>query len=298
MHELAQKVLDRASQLRTRQERIDAMSADPDSQVIVLWRNRNLIAREDPSAPVLLSRRDCDPLLALSSALVFLGLRGERSIFALDLPADVEVSKQVPLLRERGHFNDLRLAGGALDAADLDLLSFARGILQWHRNARHCGRCGAATRVEQAGHQRVCTDCGRQIFPRTDPAMMALVVHQERCLLARQAKWPAGMFSVLAGFVEPGESLEQAVAREVREEVGLEVHQMRYLKSQPWPFPASLMLGFVAEVSSDDFSLDDEELEEARWCSVEQLAQPEGFFTPPRPSLAHHLIARFVAGQL
>ena len=298
MHEVAHKVLDRASQLRTQQQRLDAMSADPDSLIVVLWRNRNLICREDPSAPVLLARRDCEPLLALSSNLVFLGLRGERGIFTLALPASVEVSKELPMLAERGHFNDLRLAGGALDAADLDLLSYARGILQWHRNTGHCGRCGATTRVEQGGHQRVCSDCGRHHFPRTDPAVMALVVHEGRCLLARQAKWPAGMLSVLAGFVEPGESLEQAVVREVREEVGLVVENTRYLRSQPWPFPASLMLGFVAEVAGADFSLDDEELKSARWCSVDQLAKPDGFFTPPPPSLAHHLIARFTAGQL
>jgi NAD+ diphosphatase len=143
---------------------------------------------------------------------------------------------------------------------------------------------------------RACTSCGEKVFPRTDPAIMSLVTRGDRLLLARQPSWPKGMFSVLAGFVEPGETLEQAVARETAEEVGVSVSEIHYLRSQPWPFPCSLMIGFRAEAESDRFRVDGEEIEEARWLTREELRNPEGFFIPPPFSLAHQLIGWFLAG--
>ncbi|MFW5947467.1 MAG: NAD(+) diphosphatase, partial [Gemmatimonadota bacterium] len=152
------------------------------------------------------------------------------------------------------------------------LLFYAAGLLAWHGRARYCGVCGAPTRLERSGHQRVCTDpgCGRTDFPRTDPAIITLVRCGDRALLGHQPRWPDGMYSTLAGFVEPGESLEQAVAREVEEEVGLTVVRTEYVASQPWPFPHTVMIGFRTAVAPGEIVLGDE-LSDARWFTRPEL---------------------------
>jgi NAD+ diphosphatase len=193
-----------------------------------------------------------------------------------------------------GTFESLRTAGAALEEWRAGLLFYAAGLLAWHRSAARCGRCGAGTRVDRAGHQRVCTDgaCGAVQFPRTDPAIITLVRRGDRALLGRQPQWPAGRFSTLAGFVEPGESLEQAVAREVHEEVGLPVARTVYFASQPWPFPHSLMIGFRTWAGPGDLVIGDE-LEDARWFTRHELrsAMAAGGVTIPPPfALSRSLI--------
>src|SRR5690606_4413961 len=157
---------------------------------------------------------------------------------------------------------------------DAGLLAYARAMILWRQRHRHCGSCGAATRSESAGHVMKCTnpDCGAEQFPRLDPAVIVLVTDGERALLGRQASWPAGRYSTVAGFVEPGESLEDAVAREVREETGVEVDAVDYHSSQPWPFPSSLMLGFTAHASRTDILRVDDELEDVRWWTRAEIA--------------------------
>ncbi|HEX7670170.1 MAG TPA: NAD(+) diphosphatase, partial [Polyangiaceae bacterium] len=167
--------------------------------------------------------------------------------------------------------------------------------LYWHQRHRFCGSCGAETKLKDGGHVRECTAEDLKHFPRTDPAVMVLVSRGDRCVLARQPWWPHGMQSVVAGFVEPGESVEDAALREVKEELGLEATGLRYFRSQPWPFPASLMVGFFAEATSDDIVIDREELEAARWYSRAELLKPEGFFYAPGYSLAHYMIREFLA---
>lgn len=176
-----------------------------------------------------------------------------------------------------------------------ELLAHARALAYWHRRHRFCGDCGHPTEGAQGGHVRVCSNpqCGRQHFPRTDPAVIVLVTAGERCLLGRQPSWLPGRYSTIAGFVEPGESLEAAVVREVGEETGVRVREVRYQSSQPWPFPASLMLGFRAVAEGEDIHLGDEELEDARWFSREELerAMEEGALRlPGRISIAYRLI--------
>jgi NAD+ diphosphatase len=183
------------------------------------------------------------------------------------------------------------------------LLAYARAMIYWERRHRFCGDCGHPTRSAEGGFVRTCTNaaCGKSIFPRTDPAIIVLVQAGERCLLARQASWPPGRYSVIAGFVEPGESLEDAVKREVREETGIEVSEIYYQSSQPWPFPSSLMLGFVASAATTQFNLLDNELEHARWITRTELADEVRAGTlklPPGLSISRRLIeAWFDAGE-
>jgi NAD+ diphosphatase len=277
--------------LRKKPEEIAKLLDAAGTRLLPLWRNRNWIARGEPMRPGYLEAVGSGELLR-GIETVFLGERDGRALFAVDLPGHDDTPKREEL--GGGDFNDLRLCGGRLDSEDFGQLGYARALLHWHRHHRHCGSCGAPTVSEEGGHVRSCSACGQKNFPRTDPAIMSLVTRGDRCLLARQPSWPKGMFSALAGFVEPGETLEQAVVRETAEEVGVSVSEVHYLRSQPWPFPCSLMIGFQAEADSDDFRVDGEEIEEARWLTREQLRDPDGFFIPPPFSLAHQLIAWFI----
>jgi NAD+ diphosphatase len=207
--------------------------------------------------------------LAPGGTVVFLGVAEEVAHFALELTQPPRDGDDESLTR----FEELRAHGAALPAAEAGMLALARGILHWHAAHRFCGRCGAPTESREAGHLRVCTGCQAQHFPRTDPAVIMLVTHQERALLGRQASWDPGRYSSLAGFVEPGESLEDAVAREVLEETGVRVDEVHYHSSQPWPFPASLMVGFTATAASDRIRVDADELEDARWFTRDEVRQ-------------------------
>jgi len=214
---------------------------------------------------------------------VFLGLSGDRPLFAMDAePAS-------------GHPAGLREAASELPAEQAALGAYAASLLSWHRRHRFCANCGVATEPVDGGHERHCPACGAHHFPRTDPAVIVRVVDdRDRLLLGRQASWPQGRFSVLAGFVEPGETLEEAVRREVLEESGVVVGEVAYVASQPWPFPSSLMIGFNAVASGGEPRPGDDELTEVRWferAEVEAAAAGEGdmVLSPPY-SIARRLI--------
>jgi NAD+ diphosphatase len=188
-------------------------------------------------------------------------------------------------------FEDLRLAGGQLPEQQAGVLAYARAMLYWRGRHRYCGACGAPTRVASAGHVMKCTNaaCGIDHFPRLDPAIIVLVTDGERALLGRQAAWPEGRYSTIAGFVEPGESLEDAVAREVLEETGVTVLESTYHSSQPWPFPSSLMIGYTAFASAGSVPRADEELEDVRWFTRQQIASGVPGL-PPSQSVSYRLI--------
>jgi NAD+ diphosphatase len=196
----------------------------------------------------------------------------------------------------------LREVGAVLDARDAGLLVHAVSLANWHATHTHCPRCGAATRPEAAGHLRRCVEDGSEHYPRTDPAViMAVVDADDRLLLGRQATWPEGRFSTLAGFVEPGESLESAVRREVAEEVGIRVSAVRYLGSQPWPFPSSLMLGFTARAESTDVVRQDGEIAETRWYTRSELLddiRSGALHSAPSISISRRLIEHWYGGEL
>jgi NAD+ diphosphatase len=197
---------------------------------------------------------------------------------------------------------NLRTVAPALSVADASLLVHAVALAEWHRAHRFCPRCGNPLRVAAAGHVLTCTGCGREHFPRTDPAVIMLVTDEEdRALLGRQPAWPEGRYSTLAGFVDPGESLEDAVRREVAEEVGIEIGEVTYLGNQPWPFPASLMVGFFAEALSTEIRVDEDEISDARWFTrAEMRAEAEAgtLLLPGGISISRTLIETWYGGTL
>lgn len=197
---------------------------------------------------------------------------------------------------------DLRTVAPSLSTEDASLLVHALALAEWHRANRFCSRCGSRLDVAAAGHVLTCTGCGRQHFPRTDPAVIMLVIDAEdRALLGRQPRWPEGRFSTLAGFVDPGESLEDAVRREVAEEVGVEVGEVTYLGNQPWPFPASLMVGFFARARTTAIEVDGDEISEARWFSREQMraeAESGTLLLPGSISISRTLIETWYGSPL
>jgi NAD+ diphosphatase len=284
--------LDRVSHLRKDAAWLTERLNDGTSLFVPVWRGNNLISYiegEEPHAIFLAP----DAIATAISEAVLLGLHEERAFFACDL-SEVETPQEI-VRAEQAQFIDLRRVGPLLPRLEGSVLAFARGMAYWQSRHRYCGLCGSATRAEEAGHVRRCTnpDCNAQHFPRTDPAVIMLVHHGDRCLLGRQAAWPQGMHSTLAGFVEPGESLEEAVAREVYEESHIELDEITYHSSQPWPFPASLMLGFHASARTTAIEVDHTELEDARWYERSWLLShqdDEHFRLPRRDSIARRLL--------
>lgn len=264
--------LDRAHLRRIDPDWVARAAEAADARALVVWRDLNAVETDSGFALQLSLAAlpdDCERF--------FLGLLQDQPLFAVDLSALPRDAAEAVL--GGGRFEDLRRVGPTLSATDAGILAYGRGLCFWHRTHRHCGRCGQATRIERAGHQRICTgpECATIHFPRTDPAIIVLVEHPDdggrgpRCLLGRSARFPARAFSTLAGFVEPGETLEQAVAREVYEESGIELDRIRYFGSQPWPFPASLMIGFHARARTTAIRLEDDEIVEADWFTAEAL---------------------------
>jgi NAD+ diphosphatase len=283
--------LDRASHLRKDVDRLMSALDAPDTLLVPVFRDSALTERGAERA-LLPSAREASALIDRASEIVWLGRLGERDCFALDI-SEIDPPLSHPAL-SGGELSDLRLAAGLLPAVEAELLVYARGMLNWHRRHRFCPSCGKPTKPREGGHVRLCESEDLKHFPRTDPAAMVLVTRGDRCVLARQPGWPQGFYAAIAGFVEPGESIEDAALREVKEELGIAVEELVYSRSQPWPFPSSLMIGYTARATGDALTIDREELEDARWFSREELRNPKGFFYPPAYSLAHHLIRAFL----
>ncbi len=299
--------IDRASHRREDDAWLAKRLDDPKTRFVPVWRGRSLVAgRGQAVAAVRLTRRAAHGLLAACGTPLFLGLVEGVAQFALDLSAmdepPIDLVADVEPEPDVG-FVDLRQVGPLLGHDDGALLAYARGLAHWHGRTGFCSVCGTPTEIEQAGHLRRCTnpDCRASHFPRTDPAVIMLVSDGERVILGRQKIWPPGMHSVLAGFVEPGESLEDGVRREVFEEVGIELNRVTYRYSQPWPFPQSLMIGFVAECDPGSrLHVNLDELEGAEWYTAAALrASPEDerFRLPRRDSIARRLILDWLEGR-
>ena len=286
--------LDRAASFRDDDSWIAARLADPASLFVPLWRSRSLLQGFDEGRPraAYLSGTAAEAVRLAGGPWVFLGLLDEAAVFAVDCSTAEDPAPLLPPLL--GRFEDLRAAfGSALPGADASVLAHARALMHWRARHRFCGVCGSPCEPRSAGHVLHCTGCGTQHFPRTDPAVIMLVHRGDRCLLGHSQRFPTRtMYSTLAGFVEPGESLEEAVAREVREESGVIVGRVGYHSSQPWPFPANIMLGFHAEALTEAVTVDPAELRDARWFTRAEVRGREalGFSIPPRDSIARHLI--------
>ncbi len=292
--------LDRADHLRRDADWLAARVAEDSSWFVPVWRNQVLIQTGAEPRALWLRGAELGDLRPPPSETVFLGRSGEAAVFAFDLSA-LKDPETAPAIVGRAGFEDLRAVGPLLARQDGAILAYARGVLIWHSRHRFCGVCGTQTESRQGGHLRACTaaTCGTGHFPRTDPAVIMLVHDGDRCVLGRQAVWPQGMHSTLAGFVEPGESLEEAVAREVHEEVGIHVREVSYHSSQPWPFPSSIMLGFHAEARHGPLEINPHELADARWFTRQELrALPENdtLRLPRRDSIARRLVEDWLAG--
>jgi len=291
-------VLDRADHLRRDDGWLAERLRAPETRFVPVWRDLNLVVSGRAPAVAAIAGADGLGIGADSGFVVLLGVEtGGRAWFAADLSEREE--QDLSEFHDGAEFTELRRVGALMDPADGALLAYARGMLHWHRRHRFCGVCGSPTASRQGGHLRVCTgrDCAAEHFPRTDPAVIMLVTRPGpnggACLLARQSRWPPGMVSTLAGFVEPGESLEEAVAREVFEETAVRVRNVRYRGSQPWPFPSSLMLGFRAEAEEGaPITFDRHELEDARWFTRADIADfpAMGLKLPRRDSIARRLV--------
>jgi NAD+ diphosphatase len=275
----AGEALDRAGPHRRDEAWLAARLADPATRVVAADESGVLVAGEQ------LRLLGVDELPG-DLELVLLGVDGDgRAVFAAD-PGDAFAGER------RG----LRDLAPVLSQTEGGMVAHAVALLNWHRRHRFCANCGAPSESREAGHIRRCPACGTEHHPRTDPVVIMLVHDGDRAILGRQAHWPAGRYSALAGFVEPGESLEEAVAREVREETGARVAEIAYRSSQPWPFPGSLMLGFIARWTSGEPVIGDGELEDVRWFTRAQIASGS-VKLPPRQAIARRLIEEWLGRE-
>jgi NAD+ diphosphatase len=281
---LSVRAHDRAGGRRTDQQWLDETWADPRTRVVPLARGRFPVVADGTAAQWR------SPADVPAGQRVFLGLRDDTAYFAVLLDEEPEDA-----------WVGLRRVVQSLARVDAGLMVHAVALAEWHLSHRFCPRCGGRMEAAQAGHVLTCTSCGRQHFPRTDPAVIMLVTDGDRALLGRQPSWPEGRYSTLAGFVDPGESLEEAVAREVAEEAGVEVADVTYFGNQPWPFPSSLMVGFFASAVTTEISVDGEEISDARWFTREEMkagAEAGTLLLPSGISISRSLVEAWYGGPL
>lgn len=300
--------LDRAAERRGKLAAADYESAD----YIILWRGKVLI--EDAA---LVRIGQSHPILKdAKHPPVFLGEDDGRLVFAVDI-SNWEPSTDVsnldtfadkteqthPSLSDTNIFAELRLHMAKFSARDAELAATAKAILGWHETHQFCSKCGHLSEMQMDGWQRDCPACGAHHFPRTDPVVIMLITNGNSVLLGRSHGWPDGMYSLLAGFIEPGETMEAAVRREVFEEAGIEVGKVGYLASQPWPFPSSLMMGCYGEALNDQIKVDPQELDDALWCTREEMAEVFAGRHPTilparKGAIAHFLLENWLADRL
>lgn len=297
--------LNRASEKRTDSAFIEAKRHDASSLIFPMWRLQPFLLGAEKAAPPLelgLVQPEIADAFGLDDAIsIFLGLDDNRAIFALDISETSNPTKTGPLAG-LGHFRDARAAGSMVSIRDAAIIAQAKALIDWHQRHGFCPKCGSPTKLMDAGYRRLCDQCKAEHFPRVDPVVIMLATHGEACLVGRGKIFPPGMFSALAGFVEPGETIEEAVRRELMEEASVKVDQVTYYATQPWPFPSSLMIGCFANAVSRDVKADETELAEVRW--VERRVAREliegkhvdGMMVPPPIAIAHHLIRTWALG--
>ncbi|SCA57162.1 NUDIX hydrolase [Candidatus Terasakiella magnetica] len=292
--------LDRAAHLRLDSNWLNKEITNSSSRFILLHQSKNLFKKTlKENLPHFLNPDESTPFLK-SCPWAYLGSHQGKSLFVIDA-SEITETEITQKLEPDLFFEDLRRAGPIMQKDQASQFAYGRALMFWHSRHQFCGACGHKTALKQAGHMRTCLnpDCGIPHFPRTDPAVIMLVHDGTRCLLAHNHYLRDGMYSTLAGFVEPGETLEQAVRREVMEETNIQVGDVTFAGSQPWPFPTSLMIGFYAHAQSYDITLQDEELEDAQWFSRDDLRKfkAQGRLLPSRDSIARNMIEAWIKAE-
>ncbi len=296
--------LDRASEKRSDAEWVAAQRRDPASLILPMWRLQPFLFGPErglgPLEAGFLHPGLAESLAAPDAPCVLLGLENGHALFALDISAARDPANKGPLAG-LGHFREMRAAAmsGGLSDKDIAILGQAKAMVDWNNRHGFCPKCGQPAAMADAGYRRHCAACNTDHFPRTDPVVIMLATHEDACLVGRGKQFPPGMFSALAGFVEPGETIEEAVRRELFEEAGVRVSDVTYFATQPWPFPSSLMIGCFAQAESRDITVDMNELAEAFWLERAKLRallageRIEGLWIPPSVAIAHHLLRAF-----
>jgi NAD+ diphosphatase len=299
--------LNRASDKRANPEWINSKLRDPTSLIFPLWQLEPfLLGSKKPGSPAklgLLSPGIVETLALPQALCVFLGLDEDTAIFAIDISSAANPADNGPLAA-MGYFCDARTAGQMVSIKEGAIIAQAKALIDWHQRHGFCPRCGAPTMILDAGYRRLCGRCNAEHFPRVDPVVIMLAIEGDACLIGRGKQFPPGMFSALAGFMEPGETIEEAVRRELMEEASVKVSDVSYYATQPWPFPSSLMIGYFARAESREIKLDGNELTEARWLE-RRVAQAliegqsrDGIRLPPPIAIAHHLIKSWACGEV
>lgn len=301
--------LDRAADLRTQPEGLATALSDPATQILPLWQGKPMVQPAEGDMLRLATVAPGHPILDhAAEAPLLLGRSDGAAWFAVDVsswtPEGQDVGavgafldpteQRFPGTPDDQRFSELRAIMTRLDRRNAELAATARAMLTWHSTHGFCARCGGKSDMGEAGWMRECPDCGAKHFPRTDPVVIMLITHGNDVLVGRSPGWPEGMYSLLAGFVEPGETIEAAVRREVMEEAGISVGAVGYLSSQPWPFPASLMFGCQGQATSRDITVDPAELEDARWVSREDMLVALSGEHPEIKPARQGAIARFL----
>ncbi|GHA79849.1 NAD(+) diphosphatase [Pontibacter akesuensis] len=293
MNYFSHNPLNRFAEIRADASQIAQLWENNRARVLVVLDNLSLLTA-DAKATAMLPRAAAADLLQAAVVRVYLGSEGEVPYFALGFAKEQE--NEIAAYLPSGHaWHDLRQVALQLPKEQGALLAYARGMVHWHLHHRYCANCASPTTSEQAGHVRYCTNpaCKRHHFPRTDTAVIVLISEGDTCLLGRQQVWPEGLYAVVAGFLEPGETLEQAVAREAMEETGVTLQRISYHSSQPWPFPGSIMVGFEALAANRTIQVDHVEMEDARWFTRDEIVaglQDNTLRMPPQFSIAFRLI--------
>jgi NAD+ diphosphatase len=292
----ANSPLDRAAHRRPDREWLAAALSAPTAAIMPLWKLNPFVirGREGRREAGWITAELCRPLMRPDSLTVFLGEHRNSAHFAIDISDQADPERTGPLAG-LGTFADLRTIAEEIDPGDAAILAQAKSLIDWHQRHGFCANCGQPTQAADAGYKRQCQSCRTEHFPRTDPVVIMLPTHGDKCLMGRQPKWPPGFYSALAGFIEPGETIEEAVARECKEEAGISIDEVAFHSTQPWPYPSSLMIGCFARATTTEIILDGNELSDAKWFSRDQVraAMARGsneLRMPPRMAIAHQLV--------
>ncbi|HLG80281.1 MAG TPA: NAD(+) diphosphatase [Bradyrhizobium sp.] len=293
-------VLDRAAHLRGKDDKLLAMERDSRTRAYVVFRD-SLVVKRDGEATRALLTIDEALKFGANPGTVFLGLRDGAAVFGMGIAAG---AAEKLIGRDDVAVNELRgmAMQGAVPPEELSAVAMAKSLVSWHQRHGFCANCGARTAMREGGWKRECGSCKAEHFPRTDPVVIMLVTKGDKCLMGRQSRFPTGMYSCLAGFVEAAETIEDAVQREVFEEAGIRCTDVAYYMTQPWPYPSSLMIGCTARATTEEIVVDRTELEDARWFDREEARlmltrkHPDGLAGPHPFAIAHHLLGRWVHG--